>query len=151
MYILEKKHRNSKSKKIFHIPPPRLNDCKHTSIYFFSFVCIFFLNFQNWDHIRKVLLLFIFALTFSYIMVLNCRLLRNVLVMVLKWACNLLPRCCGRVRDLCYGDVSGMEVWSVQWATHRGMLITHLVLFHSFSKCTIIHLTSCYFVFRLFL
>lgn len=120
---------------------------------------IFFLIFESGVTAEQCFFYFfpkseIFFLTFSYIIVLNCRVPRDLLVVERDGVdMNVYPTTVlqpPRAGDLYYGDVSGMEILSVKWPTHRKMLITQHVVFHSFSKCTIIYLISCYFEFRLF-
>lgn len=63
MCVLGKENKNCKEvkEKILQDLPLRVNDYKHISVYLFFFLCVYiFLNFQNWDHIRTVLLLFFF-------------------------------------------------------------------------------------------
>lgn len=139
MCILGKENKNCKEvkEKILQILSLRVNDYKHTGVYiFFSCVFVFFLIFKT-RIISEQCFFFSFPqvevvfVTFSYIMILNYSMPRDLLVtekeMMLKWACNLQP-CCKHIESETFFME---EILSVKWVTNREMLITHCIVFYS--------------------
>lgn len=138
MCILGKEKKNGKEvkEKILQILSLRVNDYKHIGIiFFFSCVFVFFLIFKT-RIISEQCFFFSFpqvevvCVTFSYIMILNYSMPRDLLVtekeMMLKWTCNVWP-CCKYIEleTLFMGEIS------IKWVTNRETLITHCIVFYS--------------------
>lgn len=104
--------------------------------FLFSYVFVFFLIFKT-RIISEQCFFFSFlqvevvSVTFSYIMILNYSMPRDLLVaekqMMLKWTCNLQP-CCKHIELETF--FMG-EILSIKWVTNREMLITHCIVFYS--------------------
>lgn len=130
-------------------------------VYIFFFpVCIFFLIFKIGITSEQCFfyLFFpkseIFLMTFSYIMALNCREPRNLLVaeeeMVLKWTSNLTA-----LLQPHSGETFIMQcVWHgkiINQVSYQQNVNNSLHGISLICKFIIIYLTSCYFGFRCFL
>lgn len=104
--------------------------------FLFSYVFVFFLIFKT-RIISEQCFFFSFlqvevvSVTFSYIMILNYSMPRDLLVaekqMMLKWRCILQP-CCKHIELETF--FMG-EILSIKWVTNREMLITHCIVFYS--------------------